>query len=359
MRASDNAMPFASAAWRCGDNATHETVCKDGWASQASWWIQHGAVAEGLNRYLANVYCQHSAGTCISAGALRVSSLRFFWDFVPQRRTVNITWACASCARQGLLRDGALYAPHDEAALNPQMVNWSALETCVSHSSRSSRSCRREAALEAYRPSALHFPGFFVFRSMLNRGAPDGSYAEVMRVARLDDKRPGSAEASTIGQVWYWLAPGSGIWITVGRSLRQQSAPDASPPSAPATCSWARAHGFVTIQRLNVFGGFASELVDCRGTPSVVRVDRNSAHNATNRDSHLESWEEACPPRPVSGEQVLWAGLPPATRRHAPWLSTHVAGGTLRACVCASHRQYLNCDGSDSSAARNRKGKIR
>lgn len=68
---------------------------------------------------------------------------------------------------------------------------------------------------------------------------PDNAWVEVMRISRFESNTLAS-ERCTIGQVFYWVAFGSGIWINVGRSVRDQRG---SLGSAIAPSVTARAHG--------------------------------------------------------------------------------------------------------------------
>ena len=72
----------------------------------------------------------------------------------------------------------------------------------------------------------LAFPGFFVHHTReqterRRRGVPSHTWVEVMRISRIadQDRKWAQADLSTIGQVWFFLSPGSGIWWNTGRSL--------------------------------------------------------------------------------------------------------------------------------------------
>jgi hypothetical protein len=340
-------MAYTAAQWKCARSRpqVHAKLCRASESLQAQLaWLQYANTEPHppeLLQYLAGIYrFDELEKTTLR---LRTSELRYFWSNVPGRMQVNVTWACASCALNRLLHSPSLFAPHDEASLNPHLIRG------LSSSSIGSR--RQAAAQASYRPSQLTFPGFFVYRHEQQGSSSSGSsgtrgsavgvrhhtLVEVMRVARLDDKPAGSAEASTRHQIFYWLAPGSGIWLDVGVTMvLSGEAAEASLPGT--TCRDARLKGFDTIQRLEAFGGFSSELVDCR-EPGVSgpRASREAAPAEEGR------WEGACPPVGVQ----LWAGLPTPPRRHAPWLIAggKGIGGRLQPCVCDPALSFLNCKG--------------
>ena len=137
-----------------------------------------------------------------------------------------------------------------------------------------------------------------------------------MRIARLDDREDAVEpnETCTVGQVWFWAAPGSGVWLNVGRSLVVRG--DAARPG----CREAHAQGYDTIQMPAAMGGFSSELMDCRG---AAQPDARSR------------WESACPPAHVR----LLAGTPQP--RYAPALPS--SWNAEEECVCDASRDYLSC----------------
>ena len=114
------------------------------------------------------------------------------------------------------------------------------------------------------------FPGVFLAR--VEAALPkDDEWAEVMHVRRREEHRLRQDIASE-GQFWYWLAPGSGIWLHVGKAMRVRTAGVYSPG-----CERAVEQGYDTIllspSRAGVPPGFtryggAVEIVDCRGDPS-------------------------------------------------------------------------------------------
>ena len=65
---------------------------------------------------------------------------------------------------------------------------------------------------------------------------------QVMRIDRIDLASDADTTTCTVGQVWFWAAPGSGVWLNVGRSLVVRG--DAARPG----CREAHAQGYDTIQ---------------------------------------------------------------------------------------------------------------
>ena len=137
--------------------------------------------------------------------------------------------------------------------------------------------------LHAFDASALRFPGFFVQHvgaaSAVTSAADDHAWIEVMRIARLDDREDAIEpnETCTVGQVWFWAAPGSGVWLNVGRSLVARG--DAARPG----CREAHAQGYDTIQMPAAMGGFSSELMDCRGAATTIVSRRETPRTAASR----------------------------------------------------------------------------
>ena len=184
----------------------------------------------------------------------------------------------------------------------------------------------------------------------MGHGMPDHTWVEIMRVGRIDDKVPvyEQADRSTIGQVWFWLAPGSGIWWNTGRTLvvnasittegRYLESPRACTTLNEArawwterneafghvTCAAAMRDGYDSIQLTSSFCGYSWELIDCRG--------------ANRPDAHT-TWTAACPPPHV----LLMRGLP--MPRLAPALDG--VRGKSSGCACASSHDFVNCDASE------------
>jgi len=223
-----------------------------------------------------------------------------------------------------------------------------------------------------YPPLPYQFPGFFVHRSvgpppmypadapfptaLTGTGVPSFTWVEVMRVGRIDDKDPiaEAADRSTIGQVWFWLAPGSGIWWNTGRTLVVNESVvspflNMTETLSPRACttlenesSWwmSRDQAFVnvtcadavrrrydSIQLTSSFCGFSWEMIDCRGH---TRYDAQ------------QTWSAACPPPHVR----LMRGLP--MPRMAPALEG--ASGPASGCLCAAEHDFVNCDANDDEA---------
>jgi len=212
-----------------------------------------------------------------------------------------------------------------------------------------------------------YFPGFFIRREEprdLNgypvaagqntlpyfhqNGFPANTWIEVMRVGRIDDKKPGSEEQDRAdrGQIWFWAAPGSGVWWNTGKTAVWSSrvsvqggnnracAQDMGSwgkdemnywakrngESTPYTCAKARSLGYDTIQLTQSFCGYSHELIDCRG------YDRADART---------TWTNACPPPHLK----LMRGLPQP--RAAPALDGLV--GPATECMCSYELDYINC----------------
>ena len=191
-------------------------------------------------------------------------------------------------------------------------------------------------------PAKLLFPGFMVHRRSFDPnhnssgvtgghfgvgrgynarhyddGVPSHTWVEVFRISRIVNKW-GDRDVSAVGQVWFWLAMGSGVWLNTGRTLVHRGPP---PQDEYPSCWEARANGYDTIQLTRSFGGFSFELMDCRGA---------------DLPSGRSRWEEACPPSHVE----LRAGVP--AKRYAPaFIDDAVVEERL--CGCDSSKSYLNC----------------
>ena len=127
---------------------------------------------------------------------------------------------------------------------------------------------------------------------------------------------------SPFPKVWYYLAPGSGIWINVGKSLRTKT-DRVRQPESPG-CERAVTEGYDTFMLLpdnnDVADGLsrygsAIEIVDCRGW-------RDHPHTAAI------AFEGTCPPAEASPLRV---GL----------------RGPERPCRCDPTRSFLNCNNGD------------
>jgi len=370
--------------------------------------------------------------------------MRYFWNNVPGRYDVNVTWSTVRCAVLGLIRPDALIAPIDDVQHSPKLITQPMIDRCssrpecsdggqcldvplraivsedearqsavdlkliVRNASSEMRTCLArglesfgnfsagadrgwaityrdgQSAVNGLLPSAsfqidaelgypalrYQFPGFFVHRSVgpppmrpqgdpfpmaiTETGVPDHTWVEVMRIGRVDDKDPiaEAADRSTIGQVWFWFAPGSGIWWNTGRTLVVSDSivsPDLDGALSPRACttlemenSWwqtrdqafvnvtcadAVRRGYDSMQLTSSFCGFSWELIDCRGH---TRYDAQ------------QTWSAACPPPHVR----LMRGLP--LPRLAPALEG--TSGPASGCLCATNHDFVNCDANDDDA---------
>jgi hypothetical protein len=342
-----------------------------------------------------------------------MSMINFFWNSVPGRSSFNVTWATVRCALLGWQRSGALYAPIDDMQHDISLITRPMVERCMTGNCSNLSKCRdvplgplqandaplsrsdmRSIArsgmrkciaigLESFANFSLgatfqegwsfgldaniaywvgapgyprpmyRFPGFFVRRDgNENRTAvPSNTWVEVMRIDRIDDKDNDSEQPdrATVGQVWFWYAPGSGIWwntgntlvynitkditvdVTIAESTRSCSAEwnlntwweTRDEAFKEVTCKNAVDQGYDSMQLLASFCGFSHELVDCRGAA---------------RDDVDDTWSIACPPPHVP----LMRGLPEA--RYAP--SLVALSGPASSCQCSPHLSYLNCAGN-------------
>jgi len=260
-----------------------------------------------LEEYFGNVY-----GASIHT--VNASRLGFFWDYVPQRRNLTVIWTCIWC--RSFMFEGLSWAPAQDAKMNPSM-----LERCPEYTSQVTmksvpcdRFCQTDWAVgECYDITRVRFPGFFVHRLNAQTVVPHDLWVEVMHIARIDDQT-NLARQSTVGQVWFWMAEGSGIWLNVGRSLVAQQ-------SAQFSCREARRMGYDSIQIPGAFNGFVFELVECRG------------QDLPNSE---ETWMKACPPPHVK----LMTGVP--RHRYAPALDGMPSYETV--CLCEDNGyDHLNC----------------
>ncbi|KAL1528770.1 hypothetical protein AB1Y20_010098 [Prymnesium parvum] len=209
-------------------------------------------------------------------------------------------------------------------------------------------------------------------------GLPDHGHAEVMRVSHPAGEGPSTAygpEAASTSQVWYWHAPGSGIYLSLGRTLavanrsalldalcvtggraacpfvlkrvevprevglrlcegctaepwrafdvvwrrRARDEPARARPDARVLCDLVRARGFDTVQLYAAFGGQRFELVDCRVGGAAA--------------SDAPPWTSAC--------------APPELSRH---IARPGARGAWLPCNCSSALAFLNCGACASPA---------
>ena len=279
-----------------------------------------GAPCGDLDAYARAVYGTAAADLSLAA---------FFWTGVPffekmdvehMQGEIAVLRTCVACA--GHLRPGALWIPVDDVTQKPR-APW------VSTLYGPPMARHDVPAAPPTSPPGEHafFPGFFAAADLSARLA-DHSWVEVMRIARVDDKRD-EGDRCLANQVWYWHAPGSGIWLDVGASL--VLTPDYVGPTRKFTsCRAARADGFDTIQ-IPAFRNLshAFELVDCRD------------YGGAGPDAPLEMWEAACPPAAAR----LRRGTP-APRDGAPALAN--APTAARPCRCDPRFSFLNCYGGDA-----------
>ena len=207
------------------------------------------------------------------------------------------------------------------------------------------RGCLLRPAFDYTDISRLTFPGFFVRRYdnlheakqqrlYFSNGLPSNKWVEVMRIARLDIAGPPLLEeipTCASGQIWMWLAPGSGIWWNTGRTKVltgvQRSLNIWNEHSYRVDhqmpCETARREGYDSLQITEFENAYSFELLDCRG---ALRQDARTR------------WEVACPPEHVP----LRMGLPLAAERHAPALNG-IEGGGLRECACNTRLAHISC----------------
>lgn len=307
-----NTLTGESLKHTCGTE--HQLALQHEWLRQ----VQSPSAEDWLAAYFRALYDLDEGIGPLIGNVLNVSRVAFFWALVPRRSAFRALWSCVQCTRRGLRLDGVLWAPSEEASANPihrparkhcldlllekgtsrlQSVN----STCGQQLSpagpghalhaRMALHGRTHRYWDADRGDAssipVHFPGFFVSRRA-NEAASNFSWVEVLRVARDDigDRHP--AGRCTRGQLWFWVAPGTGIWLNVGRT---QSMLSQHQIERSGGCKAARERGIDTIQIAEAFGGYSHELVDCRATGQAGADD---------------VWEAACPPPHVE----LRSGIP-------------------------------------------------
>ena len=209
--------------------------------------------------------------------------------------------------------------------------------------------CLASLARTSFDPARLRFPGFFArhFESVrdstnagqvpahFTAGVADETWVEVLRISRNDLVSHSHVTTCTAGQLWMWLAPGSGIWYNVGRSLRALGSHAfqrlwRSLPDRP--CTIARKRGYDSIQLSAFDNHFSVELLDCRG---AELPDAN------------RSWHSACPPPHVP---LVTGAIPP--RRYAPALLAVNSSHMPRPCACVHEYDFLNCELSYASGTK-------
>ena len=283
---------------------------------QRAWLDAHedASLDARMRQYLMWLY-RIDESVNVSAEWVNVSQLGFFWQRVPGRDTFSVRWRCWQCQHAPR---GLIWAPIQDASWSPAFINASSsLRGCESKGQNHSgwylllaaEHCSDRYRQELHR--LLAFPGFFVVRNAAEP-VPDDHWVEVIRIARLSttDSQYRDADLSAVGQVWFWRAFGSGIWWNVGRSFvvtdddtEHHGTRGGSRGTGAISCWVARRNGFDSIQLMRSFGGFAYEMLDCRG--------------ATLPNSH-KPWTDACPPEHVQ----LLSGTP--ARRFTPALAPWV-----------------------------------
>ena len=141
-----------------------------------------------------------------------------------------------------------------------------------------------------------------------------------MHIARTEEHVDEDDIASE-GQFWMWHAPGSGIWLNLGRTLRSPTVGFWTPG-----CASAVSQGYDTyvltpsgdsFSAGGVSHGGLTEIVDCRAAKAGAPL--------------WKKWEGPCPPPLASG---LRTGLPNFDTSSEAWSYP---------CRCDPAYSYLNC----------------
>ena len=254
---------YAHTPFRCTWNRTaksrhHDadpTICAGGSglvAQQA--WLRSVEEAVGnhrkaLDQYFRKVYLISNELSGEEHLQVRAAGITFFWNSVPGRSTFAMSWGCADCPHHlGVWPTGMLFAPQEDAQFNPVLCG-------------DVRPCNKTFLLDNVSPEMLRFPGVFVQRFVhynlqphFEHGIPDGSYVEVFRAARVELPRAHDRlKWCSKGQMWFWLAYGSGIWLDLGRSLRLVT-------GRFKGCHAARQDGYDTVQMPRSMSGYMYEV---------------------------------------------------------------------------------------------------
>ena len=282
--------------WDCGRHQGAVMVAYCNATSNAlniDWLRKFDNDATMFESYFASIY----GGSAIVAPV----QLEFVYNSVPLRSSFSALWTCTICTPYR--QYGWLWAPLQDAVLNPSHLSDRLQPTPpsfnISFARLRTEDAKRRGVSVMSDESNGHsaFPGFFIHR--LNgscqhafcddrshrKPVPDNAWVEVMRISRFESNTLAS-ERCTIGQVFYWVAFGSGIWINVGRSVRP-SRPQSPREHIDWTHRWNcdRAHelGFDTIQRLGDFLLSSSTAVDSLSVrPEPMRPSgRTHAHRNT------------------------------------------------------------------------------
>lgn len=249
----------------------------------------------------------------------------------------------------------------------------------------------------------LSMAGFFLQPSrpepLRRAGFPSGGAVEVMRVAHPPGESPDTAfgpEAASTSQSWYWHAPGSGVYLSLGRTLAipnrsallgqlarllpahpspfsmkrvevarehglrlcdgcsmdswlafdvvwaAQPSVETGLPSAaqPLLCDSVRLAGYETVQLYAAFGGQRFEIIDCRLQAGATITGRRVADTVeaalarTHGERPPSAWVSAC--------------APPETSAH---VSAGGAAPGARPCACLASLPFLNCGQCARAAA--------
>eukprot|EP00747_Dinoflagellata_sp_TGD_P088713 gnl/TRDRNA2_/TRDRNA2_164098_c0_seq6.p1 gnl/TRDRNA2_/TRDRNA2_164098_c0~~gnl/TRDRNA2_/TRDRNA2_164098_c0_seq6.p1 ORF type:complete len:287 (-),score=1.28 gnl/TRDRNA2_/TRDRNA2_164098_c0_seq6:393-1253(-) len=158
------------------------------------------------------------------------------------------------------------------------------------------------------------WPGFFTFVNghALREPPADNTWVEVIHFQREEDHKKASKrrDAALQGQFWYYLAPGSGIWLNIGRAQRavrtwtHKSCDDAVRGNYDTIVLYPKNSG---LPDTKTYWGGLTEIVDC----TASQRDPKSAH---------APWTSSCPP---------------------PHASQLFLGKSK--CACNNSLPYLNC----------------
>ena len=255
--------------------------------------------ADAWRKYLAHVYGSEQ----VAAFPPSDDHIRFLWNTAPDRARLLLpqpahfrlgNYAGGTC----LMEDGQLWAPG-----------------CVDFTNRTGYA-------DAPAGQAPQFPGVFVARARAYAELPqDDTWAEVVHIARDEDHSEEEDRASE-GQFWYWHAPGSGIWLNVGRALRMPTVGIVAPGCRKAVAEGFDTiilHGNATMATDSITYGSAVELVDCRAARAGASLG--------------EEWTGSCPPPLAS---PLRMGLPNHDHGAISWSCE---------CRCDPSYSYTNCLG--------------
>ena len=179
----------------------------------------------------------------------RPRSLR--WSSAPSVDSVGPSTRAQDACDAALCALGMTEVRRSGCKLSHELVQCANRTAGRSADDFSFRACVAHSAMSRAPVAPVYFPGFFVrhsadfyFRAagdvtrrllssaplpepnphlsssqkVGDTGVPDHTWVEVIRVGRLDDKDD-APDRATAGQVWFWLASGSGIWWNTGRTL--------------------------------------------------------------------------------------------------------------------------------------------